>query len=188
MAPNSASRAGGNGEPIVLRLANAVGMLIDVVSMSIAIISICAMFLSLMAEVFVRYITHTGLGWPNEIPNILFPWLIMGCIVLAAQRGAHIAAEAIRTRLGNRSLRVILILIHLLVAVSFAYLAQLSLQVITITKNQVFPITGLGQAWAYSSMLFGFWGIAISAVVNLIRVAYATEPDTIPHSSPEHMT
>lgn len=177
----------GAGHP-ALRLANAVGAVIDVASMTIAILAIVAMFVSLMLEVVVRYVTHTGLGWPNEIPNLLFPWLIMGGIVLGAQRGAHIAAEALRTQLGEGALRVLLMLIHLLVAVAFAYLAQLSLQVIAITRTQVFPITGLGQAWAYSAMLFGFWGIAISSAVNLVRVAFARDPRNVQHSDPEHMT
>ncbi|MEI4487422.1 TRAP transporter small permease [Frigidibacter sp. MR17.14] len=175
------------GHP-ALRLANAIGKVIDVVAMTIAIACIVVMFFSLMLEVIVRYVTHTGLGWPNEIPNLLFPWLIMGGIVLAAQRGAHIAAEAIRGFLSPVQLRILMMGIHLLVAVAFAFLAQLSLQVIAITRMQVFPITGLGQSWAYMSMLFGFWGIALSSLVNLVRVAFAADPSAVQHTDPEHMT
>jgi TRAP-type C4-dicarboxylate transport system permease small subunit len=169
-----------------LRIANAIGFLIDRMAMVTAIAAVVAIFFALMLEVVIRYATSSGLGWPNEVPNLLFPWLIMGGIVLGAQRGSHIAAEAIRGYLSTEQLRLLLAFINLLVAVSFGYLAYLSLQVISITKAQVFPMTGLGQAWAYSSLLFGFGGIALACLVNLVRVVFSDDPRTLHQPEPEH--
>lgn len=175
------------GSP-ALRIAEAIGLLLDRLAVTVATASVVVIFFALMAEVVVRYFTSAGLGWPNEVPNLLFPWLIMGGIVAGAQRGAHIAAEALRSMLDTARLRLLLMGINLLVAVSFAVLAWLSLQVIAITKAQVFPMTGLGQAWAYSSLLFGFGGIALAALVNLVRVACAADPRLVHHTETEHMT
>jgi TRAP-type C4-dicarboxylate transport system permease small subunit len=172
--------------PPALRVSNMVGLVIDYAAIVIAVGSIIAIFLALMAEVVVRYFTSAGLGWPNEVPNLLFPWLVMGGIVLGAQRGTHIAAEAIRGFLSTEQLRKLLMLLHVVVAVAFAYLAWLSLQVIAITRAQVFPMTGLGQAWAYSALLFGFGGIALAALVNTVRVAFAQDPQSLNQSDPEH--
>lgn len=178
----------GKADPAVLRVANAVGLVLDRIAVLIATSAVVVIFLALMAEVVVRYFTSAGLGWPNEVPNVLFPWLIMGGIVIGAHRGAHIAAEFIRAFLSPPQLRVLLVGIHLLVAAVFAALAWLSLGVISITKTQVFPITGLGQSWAYTSMLFGFGGIAIASLVNAVRVAFAADPGALTHSDTEHMT
>lgn len=178
----------GKADPAVLRVANAIGLLLDRVAVLIATTAVVLIFLALMAEVVVRYFTSAGLGWPNEIPNLLFPWLIMGGIVIGAHRGAHIAAEFIRGHLSKLQLRVLMLAIHLMVAGIFAALAWLSLGVIQITKTQVFPITGLGQAWAYTSMLFGFGGIAVASLVNAVRVAYAADPGGLDHTDMEHMT
>ncbi|MCD1265842.1 transporter [Shinella sumterensis] len=175
------------GSP-ALRFANLVGEVLDRIAILIAVSAVVVIFLALMAEVVVRYFTSAGLGWPNEVPSLLFPWLIMGGIVVGAQRGAHIAAEALRSMLDAAKLRLLLMGINLLVAISFAYLAWLSLQVIQITRVQVFPMTGFGQAWAYSSLLFGFGGIALAAGVNLIRVAYAADPRLVHQTETEHMT
>ncbi len=49
-------------------------------------------------------------------------------------------------------------------------------------------MTGLGQAWAYSSLLFGFGGIALASLVNLIRVAFCDDPRTLDKPETEHMT
>lgn len=178
----------GKADPALLRVANTVGLVLDRVAVLIATTSVVLIFLALMAEVVVRYFTSAGLGWPNEVPNILFPWLIMGGIVVGANRGAHIAAEFIRAHLSKEQLRMLLTFIHLLVACVFASLAYLSLGVISITKTQVFPITGIGQAWAYGSMLFGFGGIALASVVNAIRTLFAADPGAHDHTDTEHMT
>lgn len=178
----------GGADPAVLRVANAVGLVLDRVAVLIATLAVVLIFLALMAEVVVRYFTTAGLGWPNEVPNLLFPWLIMGGIVIGAHRGAHIAAEFIRGFLSRDQLRVLMTGIHLLVAGVFAALAYLSLGVIAITQAQVFPITGMGQAWAYASMLFGFGGIAIASLVNAVRTVFAADPGALVHTDPEHMT
>jgi TRAP-type C4-dicarboxylate transport system permease small subunit len=112
----------------------------------------------------------------------------MGGIVVGAQRGSHIAAEALRAKLNDTQLRYLLSFINLFVAGSFAFLAYLSLQVIAITKAQVFPMTGLGQAWAYSALLFGFGGITLSSLVNFVRVLCCDDPRNVHNTDPEHVT
>ncbi len=188
MTSSSKALADRKAAPAALRVADAAGMLIDKGAITISIASIVAIFLALMAEVVMRYFTSAGLGWPNEIPNLLFPWLVMGGIVVGAQRGAHIASEAFRSFLNDMQLRFLMAGINILVAVSFSYLAYLALQVIVITKAQTFPITNLGQAWAYSALLFGFGGIALSCVVNLVRVALCDDPRVLHQTEQEHMT
>ena len=61
--------------------------------------TLSGLFLSLMLEVVVRYGTNAGLGWPNEMPALLFPWLTMWGAVLAAQYGRHIAVQVLVERL-----------------------------------------------------------------------------------------
>ncbi|TMV85388.1 TRAP transporter small permease [Thioclava sp. BHET1] len=171
-----------------LLIANLAGLVIERIAMAVAVLALSAMFCALLAEVIVRYFTDRSLGWPTELPNILFPWLIMSGIVIAAQRGAHIAAEPVRMLLGDGAVRALLMGLHLLVAVSFTYLGWLSLTVIAITKIQVFPMTGLGQSWAYSSMLFGFGGIALASIINMVRVLLVADPRGVQHTDPEHTT
>src|SRR3546814_16589616 len=84
---------GGDGLP--LRAATGLDKFIYLASVVIALGSLLTMFVALLLEVVVRYATNSGLGWPTELPNLLFPWLVMSGVVLAAQRGQHIAVTAI---------------------------------------------------------------------------------------------
>lgn len=142
----------------------------------IAIASLVFMFVSLMAEVFVRYLTNQGMGWPTEMPNILFPWLVMSGVVLAAQRGQHIAVTAITHMLGRGGNRGLLIGHQLLIAATFIYLAWVGLDVIEITGTEEFPVTGITARWAYLSMILGFVGLGITALTTFVRLLLARDP------------
>lgn len=150
--------------------------LIDTLSVVIAVSTITVMFLSLMAEVVVRYVTNQGMGWPTEIPNLLFPWLVMSGIVLAAQRGKHIAVTSIQGFLSRGANRLLLLLLQLLVAATFFYLAWVGLFVIEITGSEVYPVTQVSAKWAYMAMIAGFTALGLTALTTLIRVIQADDP------------
>jgi len=143
---------------------------------AVAIGALVVMFVSLMAEVIVRYFTNQGMGWPTEVPSILFPWLVMGGIVLAAQRGQHIAVTALQARLGRLGNRVLLTAHQVLVAATFFYLAWVGLDVVEITGSEIYPVTGITAKWAYLAMIVGFVGLGVTALSTLAQLFVARDP------------
>lgn len=146
------------------------------VSVVAVIAALVVMFVALMAEVVVRYLTNQGMGWPSEMPNILFPWLVMGGIVLAAQRGQHIAVTAIQGWIGRGGNRVMLIAHQVLIAATFLYLAWVGLAVIEITGSEIYPVTGLSAKWAYMAMIVGFVGLGLTALTTMVHLLHADDP------------
>lgn len=143
---------------------------------AVAVGALAAMFVSLMAEVVVRYLTNQGMGWPTEMPNILFPWLVMGGIVLAAQRGQHIAVTAIQGMIGRGGNRVLLAAHQVLIAATFFYLAWVGLDVVEITGSEIYPVTGIAAKWAYLALIAGFFGLGITALTTLVHLLQASDP------------
>jgi TRAP-type C4-dicarboxylate transport system permease small subunit len=176
----------GRAAPAALRVANLIDQGIGLVASTIGVLSIVAIFLALMADVIVRYLTTRGLGWPAEVPNLLFPWLVMGGIVLAAHRGAHISVSLLLDAISLGAARVLLVAMQVLILVTFAYLAFVAIDVIKVTGHQLFPLTGIPQFYAYAAMIFGFVGIVATCAVHLVRVLYAEDPRVIFAEEPEH--
>ncbi len=137
------------------------------------------MFLALMAEVVVRYLTSQGLGWPSELPSLIFPWLVMSGMVLAAQRGQHIAVTALLDALNRGGRRVLLVALHLLAAMTFLYLAWVGLDVIEITGTEVYPVTGITARWAYMALIVGFVGLAITALTTVVQLLLVEDPMSV---------
>lgn len=145
----------------------------------LAISALVVMFVSLMAEVVVRYLTNQGMGWPTEMPSILFPWLVMSGIVLAAQRGQHIAVAALIGMLGRGGNRVLMIGHQVLIVATFFYLAWVGMDVIEITGSETYPVTGITAKWAYLAMIAGFVGLGITALTTMANLLIADDPRSV---------
>ena len=166
-------------QSLPMTLVSGVDRVIVSISMVIAVITICVMFFSLMAEVVVRYITNQGMGWPTEMPNLLFPWLVMSGIVMAAQQGKHIAVETIQGFLSKNTNRFLAILLQILVVATFFYLAWVGLIVIEITGAETYPVTRVSAKWAYMSIIAGFVALGLTGVTTMVRLAYTSDPLTV---------
>ena len=164
------------GVGLVGTVALGVDTALSATAIAVVILSLVTMFLALMAEVVVRYLTSQGMGWPSEVPNILFPWLVMGGVVLAAQRGQHIAVTALLGVLGRTGNRILLLSLQVLTAVTFFYLAFVGLDVLEITGTEVFPVTGLTVFWAYLALIGGFLGLGITALTTFVHLLLASDP------------
>jgi TRAP-type C4-dicarboxylate transport system permease small subunit len=148
--------------------------------------ALAALFLSLMAEVIIRYLTTQGLGWPNEMPAILFPWLTMGGAVLAAQRGRHIAVTFLPDLLPPAAARWLLIAINLMIAAVFLYLAQAGRTVMAIAGGQVYPVSGIQASWAYGALVAGFVLIGLTALTTLPMLLTAADPCAVRRETEDH--
>ncbi|MDO8905630.1 TRAP transporter small permease [Hydrogenophaga sp.] len=173
---NAAQPSGAGGAGLAATLVRYIDGTLVIACIVLAISSLVVMFLSLMAEVVVRYVTSQGMGWPSEMPNILFPWLVMSGVVLGAQRGQHIAVTALLRFLGRTGNRILLLALQVLIAVTFFYLAYVGLDVLEITGSEEFPVTGITAFWAYLALIAGFIGLGVTALTTLVQLCQASNP------------
>ena len=142
--------------------------MIEYSAIGIFILTVVALFLFLGADVVVRYLTTQSLGWPSEMPNLLFPWLVMGGIVAASSRGQHVAVNAIIKVLNPRVTRFLMLVMQIVVVAAFSYLSYISIDVVKIAGNQIFPISGISSSYAYIALVYGFGAIALTALTNIL--------------------
>ncbi len=160
-------------------LAEMIDIAISFAATAISLFALISMFLALSAEVVVRYVTKQSLGWPTELPNFMFPWLVMAGIVLAAQHGAHISVGVLLDKLGKQAARSLLLAMQVVIGATFLYLAWVGLDVLKITGNEVYPVTGVSARWAYLALIAGFAGVGITAATTFARLLAAPEPRSV---------
>lgn len=160
----------GDNEAFLLALVTTIDKWLSRFSIVVVISTLLAIFCSLLLEVIVRYITKTSLGWPYEIPNIVFPWFVMLGIVLAAQKGMHVSVQLLDRWLPKKINKLIFFLTNLAAAVLFTYLAWVSIEVIETVGIEEFPVTGISASWVYLSMLVGFLGLALTSLTSILKL------------------
>ncbi|GGW57582.1 hypothetical protein GCM10007158_18410 [Vreelandella hamiltonii] len=130
-----------------------------------------------------RYLFSTNIGWVAEIPNLFFPWLTMGAIVAAAAKNEHIGIDLMVEKLPKFPKKIVILSVNVIALVAFSTMAYHGLNVVDIAGGQRFPITRLGMSWAYWSVVVGFAGLALIALVNIALILMGVEEQSAPQIS-----
>lgn len=159
----------------MLRACKAIDAAIESLSRWTLSASGTALLAVLLLGIALRYVFTESLPWATELPTLLFPVFVMAGIVLAAQRGQHVAVEFLIGALPPGGRRALIALVNLLVAVSYVVLANTIVEVLPIAGSERTPILGVPGTLVYGAMLTGFALLVVTAITATIKVTLAGE-------------
>lgn len=158
-------------------------LLLDRLNQGIAFLCRWTLYLTLVVtfsilsiNVGLRYVAGTSLAWASALPELLFPWMIMAGVVLAAQHGSHIAVVLLTQRLGA-SRRWVLAGGALLVAVMYLGLAWYAWPLIEVAHDERTPILEVPGSVSVGCLMLGFVMLAMSSL-GQIRLLWADHGGT----------
>ncbi|MBL0726262.1 TRAP transporter small permease [Piscinibacter sp. HJYY11] len=140
-------------------------------------------FVILVANTVLRYITGSSLQWANEVPELLFPWLVMAGIVLAAVHGAHITTTFLMEALPARARRIVTVSGWLLVAGLYGTLSVATLRMLEVVHDEKSPILQLPGSITYACVMVGMSLLAVLALQSAWQATFA-EPATSHDAEP----
>jgi TRAP-type transport system small permease protein len=126
--------------------------------------STAVIFVILVVNTVLRYATGSSLQWANEVPELLFPWLVMSGVVLAAQAGAHIATTFLMEALPAAGRRIVATLAWLVVGGLYATLAVATFRMLGIVHDEKSPILQLPGSITYACVMAGMALLALLAL------------------------
>ena len=138
-----------------------------------AIVGICSLvlwvttvviFVILTANTVLRYTGGTGLQWANELPELLFPWLVMAGVVLGAEKGAHIATVFLMEALPKQAQRLLGAAGWLAVAALYLTLSKATYGMLDIVQDEKSPILQVPGSVTYACVLGGMVMLALLAL------------------------
>ncbi len=153
-------------------------------------LSTSVIFVILVANTVLRYITGSSLQWANEVPELLFPWLVMAGVVIAAQHGAHIATTFLMEALPAAAKRIVATLGWLVVSGLYVTLAIATYRMLEIVHDEKTPILQLPGSITYGCVMGGMVMLGLLALQST-WVAWRTQPapraaDAEPHVPAAH--
>lgn len=137
-------------------------------------ITTAVIFFILVANTILRYSQGTSLQWANELPELLFPWLVMSGVVLASVNGSHIATTFLMERLQPKTSRVIGVLVWLVVAAMYGTLSGATYQMLEIVADERSPILQVPGSVTYGCMLAGMVMLGLLALQSAWQVFRGT--------------
>ena len=156
----------------ILWINRAVGLLCRVV----LYLTLTVSFLILSANVGLRYAAGTSLAWASELPELLFPWMIMAGVVLAAQHGSHIAVVILTQRLGAAR-RWVLAGSAVIVVGLYALLAWQAWPLLLIAADERSPMLGVPGSWSVGCLMVGFALLSVVTLTQIPGILRGSPPD-----------
>ncbi len=139
-------------------------------------LSTTVIFLILVANTALRYATGASLQWANEVPELLFPWLVMSGVVLASLQGAHIATTFLMEAVAVRTRRVVSTVSWLVVAGLYATLTLATFRMLEVVHDEKSPILQLPGSITYACVMGGMALLALLALQSAWRAWTAPAP------------
>lgn len=132
-------------------------------------VSTTVIFLILVANTVLRYATGASLQWANEVPELLFPWLVMSGVVLAALHGAHITTSFLVEKLPQRWRQLSAVGGWLLVCGLYLLLARATWLMLEIVHDEKSPILQVPGSVTYACVMGGMAMLAVLALMSAWR-------------------
>ncbi len=138
-------------------------------------ISTAVIFVILVVNTVLRYATGSSLQWANEVPELLFPWLVMSGVVLAAAHGAHITTSFLMDAVPAALRRWTAIGTWLVVAALYATLSWSTFQMLEIVHDEKSPILQVPGSLTYGCVMGGLLMLGLLALKSAWN-AWSTPP------------
>jgi len=127
-------------------------------------------FVILCANTVLRYSTGTSVQWGSELPELLFPWLVMAGVVLGAAHGAHITTSFLMDTLPAGVRRVVSFIVWLAVAALYATLSRATWNMLDIVADEKSPILQVPGSVTYGCVMGGMVMLALLALLSAWEV------------------
>lgn len=132
-------------------------------------ISTTVIFFILCANTLMRYLLESSLQWANEVPELLFPWLVMAGVVLAAIHGSHITTTFLLDAVKPKYQRLIKLVGHLAVTASYSVLFIATWRMLPIVHDERSPILRIPNSVTFACVMVGLGLLAVLALVAFAR-------------------
>jgi TRAP-type transport system small permease protein len=147
--------------------------------------STSVIFVILCGNTLLRYASGSSLQWGNEVPELLFPWLVMAGVVLAAQHGAHITTTFLMEKLSFAVRRVVAAAAWLVVAALYTTLSVATFRMLEVVHDERSPILQVPGSVTYACVMGGMALLAVLAAGSAWRAWGSVEKTVAPDAEPQ---
>lgn len=141
-------------------------------------------FMILCANTLIRYAFGGGMQWANEVPEMLFPWLVMSGVVIAAIEGAHITTTFLRDKLNPHAQRWLSAGVWSAVALLYATVSWATFKMLPIVHDEKSPILGVPQSVTFGCVILGMLCLMLLAIKDTITAIKTPAGDKSELSAP----
>ena len=155
--------------PGMIRCCNGIDGAVQSVCRWILYATMVFLFLVLSVNVALRYIGGTSMQWAGEVPELVFPWMVMAGVVLAAQHGTHISIVWLTEKFSAPVRRFFSLLNATLLFAGYGFLTWGTWTLLPIVHTEHSHVLGVPSSVTYGCMMLGFTALMLTSLTQALR-------------------
>ena len=133
------------------------------------------MSVTILYQVFSRYILQTSLHWSEELTRYIMIWLVFIGASLALRNSQLIGVEALAEAVPERFRRWMKIAVNVVSGFFFIFLIIIGIEITLGVSVQTSPAMRIPMSWAYLSIPVGSFLMLLNSIVVLFELLLKKE-------------
>lgn len=141
----------------------------------LCIIGLVGILSLVVANVVMRYLFHSPLGWTQEVVMYMFIATSVLGISVAYRRGRHLQLYGIQALLTASTRRVLRLIVSVVVATFLVYLIVQAFQLHELFQRFYSPLNRMPRSWLTLALLWSLTSMLISTLYFIAELAVSED-------------
>ena len=141
----------------------------DVVEQGLGVCFVLLMFISVLLQVFYRYVLQSPLTWTEEVARYSFIWTVLLGAAFAVRRKEHVVMEILFDRFPKSVQRYVTVMTNGIILISLMYLLPVSWSFFSFMKNVSAPTLNISWGFLFFAAPLSIALMTIHTFIWLIK-------------------
>jgi TRAP-type C4-dicarboxylate transport system permease small subunit len=141
----------------------------DVIEQGLGVAFLLTMFVSVLIQIFFRYVLKTPLTWTEEASRYSFIWTVLLGAAFAVRRREHVVMDVLVKRFPAALQKQISLVLNLIILISLIYLLPISWKFFWFMKNVSAPTMKISWGFLFFSAPLSILLMTIHTLMGLIN-------------------
>jgi TRAP-type C4-dicarboxylate transport system permease small subunit len=123
----------------------------DAIEQGLGVLFLLVMFVSVLIQIFFRYVLQSPLTWTEEASRYSFIWIVLLGAAFAVRKKEHVVMEVLVNRFPLRLRRTILFGMNLIILIALIFLLPVSWNFFWFIKGVSAPTLGISWGFLFFS-------------------------------------
>jgi TRAP-type C4-dicarboxylate transport system permease small subunit len=144
-------------------------MVFNVIEQGFGVLFLLVMFVSVLIQIFFRYVLQSPLTWTEEASRYSFIWIVLLGAAFAVRRKEHVVMEVFVKRFPASLQRYISLVLNTIILISLIYLLPVSWNFFWFTKGVSAPTLKISWGFLFFSAPLSIALMMIHTFIGLFR-------------------
>jgi TRAP-type C4-dicarboxylate transport system permease small subunit len=147
----------------------------DAIEQGLGVLLLLVMFVSVLIQIFCRYVLQSPLTWTEEASRYSFIWIVLLGAAFAVRKKEHVVMEVLVKRFPASLQRSISLVLNAIILISLIYLLPVSWRFFWFIKEVSAPTLGISWGFLFFSAPLSIALMTIHTFIGLLSAIRSEE-------------